>query len=199
MLQYFTSFCPKQLTLVVPRALAGGSQALRDSLRWASSQRARVRSYQRCDIALAEVAWADVDLISAGAGVVSVYELARKSGTTSVPATTTTSATTLARSGADASAPPLAPAASIDRVSGVKCGTFGASAAGVAHLATGDLGGALHIMCVGAGGWRCGFSARNWQEGRWPTLATRHAPVSAAAHSATATLEDPTPSLSSAR
>ncbi len=38
--------------------------------------------------------------------------------------------------------------ATIDRPSGVKCGTFDASAVEDRHLALGDFSGALHVMCV---------------------------------------------------
>ena len=84
------------------------------------------------------------------AGVVNVYELTNKAG--GGPAAPTT--TTLSAHGPP---PPLAPVASHDRPSAPKCATFGASAAGAAHLATGDLGGALTIVCV----WRA-------MRGRWP-------------------------------
>jgi len=39
-------------------------------------------------------------------------------------------------------------AATIDRPRGVKCGTFDASSLADRHLALGDMGGALHVMCV---------------------------------------------------
>ena len=65
-------------------------------------------------------------------GVVQVYELG-------------------AGDGGRAPRPPL----TIDRPSGVKCGTFDASSVEDRHLALGDFSGALHVMCV----WRTHGSA----------------------------------------